>query len=227
MSYDKGFYEAYRKYLDEPATRARHEQILNMLGLRQAKNIIDLGCGLSEVSQFMHPNQGYVGLDLNAEHIKKLAEDGRHLLFRRPVPRTIARDYRDLAEVLETAYVVDANAFVSLFSSEITAPAEQNYRLYTGLMKSDQFKFGIVSGFYYSDKRGIQPVRETGDVVSFQTLENAEDADNDVFGEIRVITHAPSAMFGPNVYEVWKRFDLKPTEEEKALARAFESESAR
>jgi len=56
---------------------------------------------------------------------------------------------------------------------------------------------------------GQERVEEAGELKSYQTLEHPEDVISDIFTEKRVIIPAPSKMFGPDVYEVWKFFERK------------------
>lgn len=186
MAYDRDFYLAYEQYLQEDAVRWAHQWVFRTISLYpQFDNVIDLGCGTKEFQRFARPTT-YCGIDLNTGDIK---EDYRLL------------DYGEIKNVHRPW------AFVSLFSSEITAPPEVNYPFYEKVMKDLDISVGLVSGFYYVNRKNSRMVEESGDISSFQCIENIEDVPSNVFTEIRITLPVPSKLFGPDVYEVWKIFE--------------------
>ena len=196
MAYDNEFYEAYKNYLEERIVRIVHNFIFDIASLNpDFINVVDFGCGMfNEFYEYAHPAR-YLGIDINISEGKKNKS-------------LIEADYREI-EDLELRIKADSpRAFVSLFSTEITAPTRENYEFYNKLFaKIPTINSGLVSGFYYAGKKGQNPIVETGGVVSYQTLENIEDVHSDVFSESRIILPVPSAMFGKDVFEVWKFFE--------------------
>lgn len=194
--YDNNFYEQYKEYLKEPIVRKNHDWIFSLLNTL-FYNVVDLGCGTKEFKKYSWlkgaiPNYSkYIGIDLESPYAD------------------VKADYRTLKlKDLDLSPFPEITTFVSLFSTELTADYKTNYLFYQKLFEENPtIKFGLVSGFYYSDKKDIQPVREAGDIVSYQTLEPLEDAINNVFSEKRIILATPSQFFGPNVIEVWKLFE--------------------
>jgi len=204
MGYDQDFYNAYKAYLQEPEVRRAHDFVFKITSLNpNFRNVVDFGCGLfNEFYEFAKPFE-YIGVDVNMSESKK-----NKVL--------VKADYRktdDLHSLLRTnlpGIYYSPGAFVSLFSTEITAPTDENYKFYNGVFrKIPAIKSGLVSGFYYTSKKHQNPIFETGGVISYQTLENIEEVHSDVFSESRVVLPVPSEMFGKDVFEVWKFFERK------------------
>jgi hypothetical protein len=209
--YAQDFYTQYQEYLREPLVVARHSRALKMLLPDEygdwPEHILDLGCGLYD--SYGHTNffeltplhcgtpKKYLGVDVNID-----SRIGKYQYTERSY---IKSDYRKIGIELLKGYEI----FVSLFSSEITATTEANYELYRKLIGTAGFNRGIVSGFYYTDKKDTNPIVEAGGVTSFQTLEPIEAVECPEFTEYRLIFPLPSKMFGPNVVEVWKLFERK------------------
>lgn len=212
MAYDNDFYRAYETYLGELRVRKCHDIMFSMFQNEVGKynNVVDIGCGVfNEFNTFYRPKH-YTGIDLNADIKDRTKDRNNNALF-------IQGNYRDRAfldAALHTDKLVgDAEAFVSLFSSEITAPAYENYELYNHLFETcPNIRAGLVSGFYYSDKIDINPVTEAGGLISYQTLDPLESFRSQRFSETRILMPVPSNMFGDNVVEVWKIFNriLRP-----------------
>lgn len=202
MSYDGDFYRAYEAYLDEPVVRRQHNYMLAMLAGYNWDDVLDLGCGQSqEIMRKYHTRPGnYIGVDLNVE--STAPRDRNYELV-----KANYRDAASLAPILQRAKYF--TAWTSLFSTEITAPYEANYALYQRIFRNTNIQVGVVAGFYYASKKTQNPIGETGGISSYQTLERLEDVQNDVFEEVRTTIHVPSAMFGQDVYEVWKLFIRK------------------
>ena len=197
MAYDDTFYRAYSDYLKEPAVRRAHDAMLRISRLNPAfANVIDLGCGqFNEYLRHRRPAR-YLGIDVN---VAKKTSANRRL---------VTADYRCLELVERLAKEQASTAFVSLFSAEITAPCEQNYRFYEELfLQIPTIQAGLVSGFYYFNSKDKNPIGETGGIQSYQTLEQPEDVVSEVFSETRILLPVPSAMFGQDVIEVWKLFE--------------------
>jgi hypothetical protein len=192
MGYDGDFYEAYERYLQEERVRDKHDVVLDMWHTATWPNssyVVDLGCGKSnEYFRFGPDVKAYQGFDV---------EESQH---------GMVLDYRS-PELVEAVRSLDwkPDAFVSLFSIECTATPIENAELYERLFReTPTLKHGLVAGFYYAGRRDENPIKETGDIVSWQTVDRIEDAVSDVYDEIRVVTRVPSAMFGENVVEVWR-----------------------
>lgn len=198
MTYDNEFYKMYREYLREKTVRNAHNWIFKIVMQNpDFQNVVDLGCGLSEFLTYANPKE-YIGIDVNAETTSKKHEK-----------RTVKGDYRkgNLEELVSPS---NPTAFISLFSVEIIAPKEANYKLYKEIFENfPSIKSGLVSGFYYVSKKDKNPIGETGGIQSYQTLENPEDVISNVFSEKRIILPVPSKMFGSDVYEVWKFLERK------------------
>ena len=195
MAYDSDFYTQYAKYLLEPRVRQCHDMAIKMaraLFRSDLDYVIDLGCG--EHREFLKYGSPrcYCGVDTVAESCD------------------VQKDYRTLDYTQERFQPY--TSFVSLFSTEITAPAFKNYDLYTRIFREmSRCRVGVVSGFYYYSKQHENPVVETGDIVSYQTLDLMGSCPYPIesFEEIQVTMHVPSQMFGLDVYEVWKFFRRK------------------
>jgi len=201
MGYDEKFYNAYKAYLEEPAVRKAHDLIFEIASLDPSfKDVVDFGCGAFN-EFFVHALPSvYIGIDANA--ITPFPAD--------PIKKLIAADYRKVENLAELINPHLPAAFVSLFSTEITAPVSENYKLYEKVFKQlPTIKSGLVSGFYYANRKNQNPVEETGGLMSYQTLENIEDVKSGVFEEGRIVLYAPSKMFGDDVFEVWKLFERK------------------
>ena len=201
MGYDKEFYNAYKAYLEEPAVRKAHDFIFSVADLNNNFNdVVDFGCGAFN-EFYVHANPlEYVGIDANAVPEENMGK------------RIIAADYRKTDDIAKIIHPNWPTAFVSLFSTEITAPTAENYKLYEQMFRQlPTIKSGLVSGFYYASKKNQNPVGEVGGIMSYQTLESIEDAriQSKVFEEKRIILPVPSKMFGPDVFEVWKFFERK------------------
>ena len=196
MAYDNDFYQAYAEYLREPRVRQAHDLALGALA-PQSNKVLDLGCGVfNEYWHYAKPQPAqYIGVDINA-----IPDAGYSF-------STIPGDYRDINFLSEIK--CDTKAFVSLFSTEITAPHTENYRFYERLFTELGFEEGLVSGFFYETKLDQNPVEEAGGIVSWQTLERLEEVESSVFSEVRLVVKVPSKLFGPDVYEVWKYFTRK------------------
>lgn len=193
MAYDSEFYKAYEDYLLEPTVRKQHDWVFYLLG-PDFRNVVDLGCGQSnEFRRFAIPlGSKYVGIDTNANSFQG----------------NLVADYREPRTLWEVMYKRKPTAFVSLFSSEITAPACVNCLLYNDLFENfPKLQSGLVSGFYYADKKNVNPVKEAGEIISYQTLEGIEDVARLGYSEKRIILPVPSKLFGPHVVEVWKIFE--------------------
>ncbi len=206
MSYNKDFYSEYEKYLSEPRVRNVHDQMFaffDVFAKPKSQCVIDLGCGRS-LEYHRHQPWSYYGFDVNAT----VEVD---YVFGRETSRTTSLDYRENTnKIIDIGKNKKAGKFVSLFSSEITAPPEENKCLYEGLFRNiPSLEFGMVSGFYYADKKNHLIVVETGGVKSWQTLSSIEDSVSDVYDEIRLYAECPSEMFGEDVVEVWRFLSRK------------------
>lgn len=194
MPYDENFYEAYEAYLHEPMVREAHDWVFSIVRRNSAfQRVIDLGCGQSrEFMKWFCPSK-YVGIDL----VAPAAE--------------VREDYRRIMSALaDQKYpaLESWDAFVSLFSCEITAPCGENYTLYNRLFAlRPETKAGLVSGFFYANEPTSATVAEAGGLTSFQTLEPIEEVSSAYFTEKRITLPVPSKMFGDDVFEVWKIFE--------------------
>ncbi len=190
---EKDFYERYRLYLNEEAVRRSHDfafAIFARILLPLKPNVMDLGCGTSEYYKYRRYPMCYAGIDkVNSGFASNL----------------IVADYMalDFGELLPFA----PDAFVSLFSIEACYPADVKYAFYEELFaKFRSLNYGLVSGFFYESKKGLETVTETGGLTSFQTIEEPQSHISGVFRELRLHLKTPSEMFGADVVEVWKFF---------------------
>jgi len=197
--YNGDFYESYKAYLVEPKVRKAHNWIFEVASLNPDFNsVVDFGCGqFNEFYVYAKPKE-YTGLDLNVESSQKGNK------------RLLKTDYlacKDLQELLNPR---KPTAFVSLFSTEIIQPTEKNYAFYNRIFEQlPTVKSGLVSGFFYVSRKNQNPIAETGGIESYQTLENIEDVEQELFTEKRIVLPVPSKMFGRDVFEVWKFFEKK------------------
>lgn len=132
--------------------------------------------------------------------------------------RLIQTDYHDLetlSRILRSGSVMPSlpftpNAFVSLFSVECFHSTPEKYEFYEKIFKTfSTIEFGLVGGFFYEGRRGEEKVGETGNIVSYQTIEKPWKYTSNWFTEFRMHIRTPSKMFGPDVVEVWKFFIRK------------------
>jgi len=203
MAYNGEFYRAYALYLKEPSVRKAHDRVFAMAKANSSfRKIVDLGCGLNEFHRYV-PTPGYVGIDLNAPALAEppLAE---------PYFKLVKGDYRDLSLIKEQLRGRHPQAFISLFSTEITAPAKENTLFYEQLFQAiPTLQCALVSGFYYANRKQQNPVIEAGEIVSYQTLDSIEDHLSPVFDQFWITLPVPSTMFGDNVVEVWRFLERK------------------
>lgn len=196
MPYDENFYRMYLEYLREPTVRRNHSHMFVLFAsllLPDSPRVMDLGCGLGEYATYDPHHTAYTGIDLNntgnvAQFIQAdyTALDFKHLLPFLP------------------------NAFISLFSTECCHPVEKKYDLYHRLFATfPAIRRGLASGFFYESRRSEEVVSETGEIVSFQTIEDPSRHISDLFTELRIHLRTPSQMFGGDVIEVWKFFVRK------------------
>lgn len=207
MAYDNAFYLAYEAYLAEPTVRQAHDWVFNIARAAFAfGSVIDLGCGQSsEYLRFANPLI-YVGVDLNEDAMtwRKPKHKGRGNV------RSLQMNYRGGSVLDSVLRDNQVTAFVSLFSSEITAPPEENYKLYRQLFKNEGITAGLVSGFYYRSKKDQPTVAETGGITSYQTIEEIGKFSIPEVIERRIVLSVPSKMFGADVIEIWKFFERQP-----------------
>jgi hypothetical protein len=193
----------YKAYLQEPIVRAAHDEVLAIAKLNSNfDSVVDFGCG--QFNEFaVHGKPGsYLGVDINAEPEETPFD-------------VITADYRKAGNLLtligsrDLVGINSPTAFVSLFSTEITAPVEENYTFYERIFSEiPAIQSGLVAGFFYESKMDQNPVEEAGGIQSYQTLEAEEDVLSDVFSEKRIVLPVPS-MFGSDVIEVWKFFERR------------------
>lgn len=198
MGYDQDFYDAYEAFLKESTVRQAHDQMFKVASLNpNFKNVIDFGCGVfNEFLIYTKPDV-YVGIDTNVS-----VKNSDRVL--------IQADYRTVSDLSAILKNQSPAAFVSLFSTEITAPTKENYKLYEKIFREiPSINYGLVSGFFYTSRKDENPIVETGGVVSYQTTECIETVQSNLFTEYRIILPVPSKMFGKDVYEVWKFFKRK------------------
>jgi hypothetical protein len=190
VPYDDAFYRRYQAYLEEPRVREAHGFALETFALAASPGaVIDVGCGRSQEYRRYGSYVIYRGIDLNHADPK------------------LRVDYRDVDALMPVVKEHAPDAFVSLFSTEITAPPGENTRLYRNLFDVDTIRYGLVAGFYYASCRGdVNPVEETGGIVSWQTLHPIEEQWAEEYGETRITLPVPSEMFGDDVVEVWRIF---------------------
>lgn len=210
MSYDQDFYSKYDEYLKEPRVRKVHDRVFKLflafkrtLITNQDISVLDLGCGKS--CEYGQSNQyfRYNGFDINAD------PSTTHSLLDGKLTENHVLDYRG-EDFFEVAKKETPNCFVSLFSSEITASPDDNHFYYERLFREiPSMKCGMVSGFYYKDKKDRAVISETGGIDSWQTLDSVEDRISEDFSEIRMTVPCPSKFFGEDVVEVWKFFETK------------------
>ena len=191
------FWDQYAQFLEE--SRGRHRSAVTSLTFRKTRprSVLDLGCGawnsafdlLYESPSTTKPFS-YLGVDLPT-----VPNDGGHSLLR--------CDYRRDLGLIQRACAMDPpNVFVSFFSTELSANAEDNLALYHKLFEVFPIDWALVSGFFYSDHPGEETVMEAGGLRSYQTISDLYIGDT--FTERRLTLPAPSSLFGPSVVEVFR-----------------------
>lgn len=225
MSYNKDFYKQYKKYLKEKRVRHVHDKVFGLFykfmeDREENPNILDLGCGQCQEFCCNDSNSDkrgfYIGFDVNIEENKDEDEEDLETFFGSYCFRLNYRDENFVKSAKEIYHKIcqpsdwESDCFVSLFSTEITASAEENQTLYERLFKEiPTLRYGLVSGFYYSSKKDKVVIEETGGITSWQTLDSIEDRNSDKFSEMRIYVPCPSKMFGEDVIEVWRILERK------------------
>jgi len=195
------FWKRYAQFVEESGPR----HLRSFAGLNwttrspvsPAPVMLDLGCGKSCASLTIFAPREFLLVDRVAE------------------PRTdgasLAADYREeWGTVCSLARLMRPNLVVSLFSTEVTASASENHEFYERIFRDlPSVNHLVVSGFYYARRRAFEVVEEAGGLRSFQTLSDPADLRSEVFCEGRVVVEAPSTMFGPDVYEVWRMLERR------------------
>ena len=187
------WWESYRLYLLE--AMPRHRRAAGRLLSQFPVRVVDLGCGKFCSADAIFVPDWYTGLDTNPP--------GR--------PDTIELDYRDTPQVLSILNEFEVDTITSLFSAEITAPAEENYLMYEDFFaRAPSVQQILVSGFYYADGREEEPyVSEVGGLKSYQSNTPIEAYPSKLFDETRLTIRGPSKLFGPDVIEVFKLLERK------------------
>jgi len=182
--------------LAETGVRRAHDRALRFFTMvAGVPRVVDLGCGRSQEFRQHGIWESYVGFDENASSNPSEPQDPR------------PGNYRDPAFLAELEGK-PITAFVSLFSTEITASAAQNTEYYQELFRRiDGLRWGLVSGFYYRSSKNVNPIEETGGLVPWQTLHALEDQQVPEYREMRLVEEVPSRLFGPEVTEVWRIFE--------------------
>lgn len=198
MPYDENFYRMYRKYLQEPTVRQNHNHVFALfasLVLPETPRVVDLGCGIGEYATYDSYHVFYVGVDLNNNTGSNITN-------------FVQADYMtlDFQELLHFM----PNAFVSLFSIECCCSVSAKYAFYEKLFKTfPSIRCGLAGGFFYESRRDKETTSETGDIISYQSIEDPARNISRIFTELRVHLRTPSEMFGQDVIEVWKFFVRK------------------
>ncbi len=196
MPYDENFYRMYREYLQEQVVRQNHDHVFTLfssLMLPETPRIIDLGCSIGEYAIYDSHHTAYAGIDLNNTS---------------GVANFVQADYTTLSFKELLPFV--PNSFISLFSIECCHPVKIRYALYEKLFTEfPSIRCGLAGGFFYASRRDKETVSETGDIVSYQSIEDPAQYISRIFTELRVHLQTPSTMFGQDVVEVWKFFVRK------------------
>lgn len=193
---NKLFWDKYKNYIKE--CYPRHFKVTQMLRSTSyatvGQRILDLGSGACKESKSLFWPSRYFGVDANVD----------------PKEEGILCDYRKDFDRILKEIPFSPQCFTSIFSSELTAPQEENYSLYERLFRTfSSIKWGIVSGFYYGSKRNEKVVKETGGLESYQSILDLSEIKSSLFREIRIQIPGPSKMFGDDVIEVWKLLERK------------------
>jgi hypothetical protein len=176
--------------------RANHDHMFSIFAsllFPTYPHIMDLGCGIGEYPTYDHHHSAYIGIDLNNTG---------------SLPNFVQADYTALDFGRHLPFA--PNAFISLFSIECCHTTEKKYDLYDRIFSTfPTVKYGLVGGFFYESRRNKETVSETGELVSYQTIEDPSLHISKLFTELRVHLQVPSKMFGDDVVEVWKMFIRK------------------
>jgi hypothetical protein len=195
--YNQDFFDAYHQYLREPAVRAAHDRVIALWHtLGWYERVLDLGCGQSmEFLTFCGClGNGYRGVDLHCRDYKW----------------TINGDYRalDLPAILQGW---QPTSFVSLFSTEVTAPFQENYAFYEKLFTQfPSLQGALVSGCYHPGVTTPTVTVPPHNIVSHQTLEPITAYHSLLFSEWRLTMPVTSTLFGTEV-EIWKFLERRPS----------------
>ncbi len=194
MPYDENFYRMYREYLEEPTVRKNHDCIFELFTsflLPESPRVVDFGCGVGEYLTYDSRHSRYVGIDRN-----------------KTIDSTdfIQADYLSV----DLSLPFPPNAFLSLFSVECCHPLAVRYDFYERVFAAfPAIRCGLVGGFFYESRRDQETVTESGELVSYQTIEDPSRHISPNFTELRAHLYTPSEMFGRDVVEVWKFFVRK------------------
>lgn len=202
MVYIDNFYPRYEEYLKELTVRKVHDYIFCKFNdfvnyhipAFFDKSYLDFGCGTSEFKKYnLNKNIKYVGIDLN-----KISDN-------------IVGDYTKMSsnEIVEKIGF-SPTVFISLFSSELIMPVKEKYEFYSNVFNNfTSIQCGLVSGFYYSNRKNDERVKENENLLSYQTIEHPRDWIQNNFFETTMYFKVPSEMWGQDVVEVWKFFARK------------------
>lgn len=190
MEYNEEFFDEYEEYIRQPEVRELHDDIFSMLSKNvPLYSVVDLGCGRSkEFYRFYRPNV-YVSVDSNSGTKADIITDYRV-------------DPYNTVKIASSLRKDVITGFVSLFSSEIHGTIQENYELYGKLFTYPAIQMGLVSGFYYKDKKDKAFIDSIG---VHQTLESIEEVEHPTFRELRIIIPCISNFFEEEI-EVWKLF---------------------
>ncbi|HUZ92878.1 MAG TPA: hypothetical protein VNG29_02670 [Candidatus Paceibacterota bacterium] len=202
MPYDAAFYEQYRAYINEPQVRRNHDRMFRLFAqimFPELPAVMDLGAhesvGEYAIKDKLHAD--YTGIDIHNTN-GGITHGFRRMSFLRA-------DYMDLDFTGRLSF--EPNAFISLFSVEPSYSPAVRYGFYNRLFaKFSSVRWGLASGFFYESRRAAESVSETGDIVSYQTIEDPSLHLSPLFTELRVHLRTPSRMFGNDVIEAWKIF---------------------
>lgn len=195
MTYTDDFYETYEQYIQLPTVRQAHDWALSIATQNPAfESVFDLGCGKSmEYFRYTPVSGEYVGIDLNAD--KAHRND------------VIVADYREYDLDMLAKERFQPKAIVSLFSIEVSASAVTNYSFYERLFNELNIETILTSGVYHPEKKD-SPTVQVGPITSYQTLDQPETFQSEIFEEKRIVIPVDSELFGRE-FEVWKILERK------------------
>lgn len=205
-NYSKNFYDIYREHLSEPIVRHTHDTMFNLFDrlfpyYAGDVRVIDFGCGTCEFDKHHINHTNYLGIDNSPEAGTDL----------RPKSQLVFEDF--LENGWHKSLDFNPTAFVALFSTEISLPTQSRYDFYKKVfLDFPSIQIGMVSGFYYDDKR-FEPIvgekSNAGTFTVYQTIEQQALVQNNIFEELRCYKNVPSKLWGEQLVEVWKFFIRK------------------
>lgn len=184
-----GFWAAYQEYADASAPKHRAAARALLPNATFVPQVLDLGCGETQIARSLWHPENYIGLDLHATRADHKA------------------DITDFEQVRPFLMQQETRLVVSLFALDVILPDPDTY-INQIFSAASTVGYVLTSGFYYTDRRHENPTEERlpdgTALTSYQTLAPPKPLEYATQQQLHFPN--PSKLFGPNVIEVWRLF---------------------